>query len=63
MKQVFQHGPLGSMRNILLPDVIVHDVFNNCYFLMENTFRCALGRNSAGLYVLAGLWNRNYFIF
>lgn len=63
MKQVFQHGPLGSMRNTLLPDVIVHDVFNNCYFLMENMFRYALGRNSAPLYVLVGWLNRNLFFF
>lgn len=37
MKQVFQHVLLGSTRKILLPDVIVHDVLNNCYFLIENT--------------------------
>lgn len=63
MKQVFQHLLLGSTRNIFLPDFIAHDVLNNCYFLIENTFRCALGRNSAGLYVLIGLLNRNFFIF
>lgn len=63
MKQVFQHVLLGSRRNIFLPDVIVHDVLNNCCFLTENTFRCAIGRNSAGLYVLASLLNRNCFIF
>lgn len=60
---MFQHGPLGSVRNILLPDVIVHDVFNNCYFVMENTFKCALGKNSAVLYVLVGPLNRNFSIF
>lgn len=62
MKQVFPHGPLGSMRNIFLPDVIVHDVFNNCYILMENTFRRALGRNLVILHVLVGLLNRNFFV-
>lgn len=49
MKQVFQHVLLGSTRNVFLPDVIVHDVLNNCNFLIENTFRCALGKKFSWL--------------
>lgn len=50
---MLQHASLGRMKNNSLPGVIVHDVFNDCYFPIKNTFTNVVESNPSGFVV----WN------
>lgn len=48
---MFQHASLGRMENNSLPGVNVHDIFNDCYFLIKNMFTHVVESNPSGFVI------------
>lgn len=54
-KQVFPHASLGRMKNKSLPGASVHDIFNDCYFLIRNTCTLVVESNQSGFVIRSEL--------